>query len=153
MFSFGIPRPIHTLKTFVRWGPILFPAISRLPFKWIYPIGSKQTERRPKWEKWFRWANVVAGDCQYIRRALPERLEGRIILTNTTTPGDVELFRRAGIRFLVTTTPVLEGRTFGANLMEAGLIAALGTGRKLSADEIRAEVDRLGWTPEIRELN
>jgi len=153
MFSFGLPWPLRSLKTFHRWGPVLFPLISRLPFRWIYPTGSKQTERKPKWGKWFRWARVVAGDCQYIRRTLPEKWEGRIILTNTTTPDDVELFRRAGVRFLVTTTPVLEGRTFGANLMEAGLIASLGLDRPLSSEEIRAEVGRLGWSPEIRELN
>lgn len=153
MFSFGLPLPLRSLQTAARLGPFLFPAISRLPFSWIYPTGPRQAERKPRWGKWYRWARVVAGDCQYIRRTLPERWKGGIILTNTTTPEDVELFRRAGVRLLVTTSPVLEGRTFGANLMEAGLIAASGRGRKLDEEEIRAEVDRLGWTPVVRELN
>lgn len=153
MFSFGLPLPLRSLETVGRLGRALFPAISRLPFSWIYPTGEKQTERKPRWRKWFRWTRIVAGDCQYIRRALPERWEGGIILTNTTTPGDVDLFRRAGVRILATTSPVLGGRTFGANLMEAGLIAAGGRGRALGEEEIRAEVDRLGWVPAIRELN
>lgn len=153
MFAFGFPLPLRSLAAVDRLGRVLFPSISRLPFRWIYPIGERQVERKPKWGKWFRWARVVAGDCQYIRRALPERLEGGIILTNTTTVEDVEVFRRAGIRFLVTTTPVLGGRSFGANLMEAGLIASAGTGRILSEEEIREWVGRLGWIPEVRELN
>ncbi|MBN1939871.1 MAG: quinate 5-dehydrogenase [Candidatus Aminicenantes bacterium] len=153
MFSFGLPLPFRSLNAIARLGPLLFPAISRLPFSWIYPTGEHQAERKPRWGKWFRWARVVAGDCQYIRRTLPDRWEGGIVLTNTTTPEDVELFRRAGVRILATTSPVLEGRTFGANLMEAGLIAAAGAGRELDEGEIRDEVDRLGWTPVVRELN
>jgi hypothetical protein len=153
MFSFGLPLPLRSLKTVDRMGRVLFPAISRLPFSWIYPMGESQTERKPRWGKWFHWARIVAGDCQYIRRTLPERWEEGIILTNTTTPEDVELFRRAGVRILATTSPVFEGRTFGANLMEAGLIAAGGRGRVLGEEEIRAEVERLGWVPVVRELN
>lgn len=153
MFLLNIPRPVRSLASIGRIGRTLFPFFSRLPFRWFYPTGTKQEERKPKWEKWFRWSRVVAGDCQYIRRAMPEKLEGRIILTNTTTPADVDLFKRAGIRHLVTTTPVLQGRTFGANLMEAGLVAALGADRPLDPEEIRAAVDRLGWKPEIRELS
>jgi hypothetical protein len=152
MFLLNIPRPVRSLDSIGRIGRTLFPFFSRLPFRWFYPTGTKQEERKPKWEKWFRWSRVVAGDCQYIRRAMPEKLEGRIILTNTTTPADVDLFRRAGIRCLITTTPVLLDRTFGANLMEAGLVAASGLRRPLHPEEIRIMVDRLGWKPEVREL-
>jgi hypothetical protein len=56
----------------------------------------------------------------------------KIIATNTTTAADVELFREAGIKYLVTSTPVLEGRSFGTNMMEAALIAASGKGRALT---------------------
>jgi hypothetical protein len=153
MFLLNIPRPLRSLDSVGRLGRTFFPFFSRLPFRWFYPTGKRQEERKPKWGKWFRWSRIVAGDCQYIRRAMPEKLEGRIILTNTTTPADVDLFRRAGIRYLVTTTPVLQGRTFGANLMEAGLVAALGADRPLHPEEIRAAADRLGWSPEIRELS
>ena len=153
MFSFGLLLPLRSLETVDRMSRLLFPAISRLPFSWIYPMGKSQTERKPRWRKGFCWARIVAGDCQNIRRALPERWEGGIVLTKTTTPEDVELFRRAGVRILATTSPVLTRRTFGANLMEVGLIAAGGRGRVLEEEEIRAEVDRLGWVPVVRELN
>ncbi|MCX6565725.1 MAG: quinate 5-dehydrogenase [Candidatus Aminicenantes bacterium] len=153
MFSMGFPGPVRSLRTAGRLASVILPVITRLPFRWFYPTGHQQEERNPKWGKWFRWARIIAGDCLYILRALPEKLEGRIVVTNTTTPEDVGRFRDAGIKYLITTTPVLQGRTFGTNLMEAGLIAAVGSGRTMSADEIRVEVDRLGWTPEIRELN
>jgi hypothetical protein len=65
----------------------------------------------------------------------------------------VELFRQAGVKYLVTTTPNLNGRTFGTNMMEAALIAASGKGRKLTNAELLAYIDELKFEPTIQKLN
>ncbi len=153
MFALGLPVPLHTLRSLKILAALLMPVASRLPFHWVYPTGEKQEKREPKWERWYRWATVIAGDAHYIKRHMPDRLEGKVLATNTTTSEDVELFRRAGVRALVTSTPVLEGRSFGTNMMEAGLIAASGKGRKLTLDEISELLDRLGMQPQLQELN
>ncbi len=80
-------------------------------------------------------------------------MEGKVVVTNTTTPNDVELFRQAGVKYLVTTTPVLEGRSFGTNMMEAALIAASGKGRVLTHEELDELLDKLGFEPQLQELN
>ncbi len=67
-----------------------------------------------------------------------------MIATNTTTPEDVELFRQAGIKYLVTSTPVLDGRSFGTNMMEAALIAVAGKGRKLTHEELQPDAGSAG---------
>ncbi len=76
-----------------------------------------------------------------------------MIATNTTTPADVDLFRQVGIKYLVTSTPVLDGRSFGTNMMEAALIAVSGKARKLSYTELNELLDRLGFQPQLQELN
>lgn len=124
MFTLGLPVPIYTDRAFQRLARLLIPVISRLPFKWIYPTGESQEKRTPKFGKYFRWATVIAGDCHFITRYMPDDMQGKIIVTNTTTPTDRRLFREAGVRHLVTTTPMLDGRTFGTNMMEAGILAA-----------------------------
>jgi hypothetical protein len=96
---------------------------------------------------------VIAGDCHYIKRYMPDHLAGKVVVTNTTTPEDVELFRSAGIKYLVTSTPVIDGRSFGTNMMEAALIAASGKGRKLSYDELSQLLGQLGFQPQLQELN
>jgi hypothetical protein len=96
---------------------------------------------------------VIAGDCHYVRRHLPLRLEGKVIATNTTTPEDVEIFRQAGIKYLITSTPVLQGRSFGTNMMEAALVAVAGKGRKLTHAELTELLDQLGFEPQLQELN
>jgi hypothetical protein len=80
-------------------------------------------------------------------------MEGKVIATNTTTEADVKLFRELGVRYLVTSTPVLDGRSFGTNMMEAALIAASGKGRKLSLEELDQMLDQLGFEPQMQELN
>ncbi len=153
MFALDVPIPIRTMKGLRRLAALLIPIVTRLPFEWLYPTGEKQEERKPKFEKWYQWATVVAGDCHYIKRRMPDDLSGKVIVTNTTTPEDVETFRKAGVKYLVTTTPVLEGRSFGTNMMEAALVAVAGKGRPLNWGELNELLDKLGFEPQLQELN
>ena len=152
MFALGIGIPVRSLAGLKRVAAIMIPIAGRLPFEWVYPTGEKQEKRIPKWERYYEWASVIAGDCHYIKRHMPDRLEGRVIVTNTTTPEDVELFRQAGIKYLVTTTPVLQGRSFGTNMMEAALVAISGKGRKLTGAEYEELIARLGMQPQVQNL-
>jgi hypothetical protein len=153
LFGLGLPFPLRSVGAIKRLAALLMPIAGRLPFDWIYPTGEKQEKNTPKFGEWYRWGTVIAGDCHYIKRYMPARLDGKVICTNTTTPEDVELFRRAGVRHLVTTTPVMEGRSFGTNMLEAALIAARGLGRKLTHAELEAVLDELGLEPNLQTLN
>lgn len=153
MFGLGLPIPVRGEANLKRLARLLMPIAGRLPFKWVYPTGEKQEERLPRWESYYHWATVITGDCLYIKRHLPDGLDGRVIATNTTTPADVEMFRQAGIKYLITSTPVLDGRSFGTNMMEAALVAVSGKGRKLSFDELDQLLDQLGFEPQLQELN
>lgn len=153
MFGLDIPIAVKTLKQLKTVAALLMPLAGRLPFEWIYPTGEKQEKRTPKFGKYYAWATVIAGDCHYIKRFMPDDLNGKVIVTNTTTPQDVELFKKAGVKYLITTTPVLEGRSFGTNMMEAALVALAGKGRALSWDELAEMIQKLGFEPQLQELN
>jgi hypothetical protein len=153
MFSLGIPIPLHTAQQLKILAALVMPIAGRIPFEWVYPTGEKQEERKPKHDNHFHWATVTAGDCHYIKRYMPDDLHGKVIVTNTTTPTDVELFRAARVKYLTTATPVLEGRSFGTNMMEAALIAISGKGRVLTHDELNELLDQLDFKPQIQELN
>lgn len=153
MFGLGIPMPLRSLRSVRLLATLLMPIAGRIPFEWVYPVGEKQDLRTPKWEGYYHWASVIAGDCHYVRRYMPDTLEGKIVATNTTTEDDVDLFRRAGVRHLVTSTPVFEGRSFGTNLLEAALVAVAGKGRPLTHDELRQILAELNLEPELHTLN
>lgn len=153
MFGLGIPIALHNVSAVKRLAAIMLPVVGRLPFEWIYPVGEKQEICNPKYEKYYQWANVIAGDCHYVKRHMPYRLDGKVVATNTTTAEDVELFRQAGIKYLVTSTPVLDGRSFGTNMMEAALIAVAGKNRKLTYAELSEMLDQIGYQPTLQALN
>jgi hypothetical protein len=153
MFSLGIPIPLHSAKQLKTLAALLMPIAGRLPFAWIYPTGEKQEERKPKHTDIFQWATVTAGDCHYIKRYMPDDMKGKVVVTNTTTPEDTELFRKVGVKYLITTTPVLEGRSFGTNMMESALIAISGKKRPLTDVEYSDLLAQLKFEPQIQELN
>ena len=153
MFALEVPIPLKSLGGLRTLAAIMIPIVTRFPFEWLYPTGEKQDVRTPKWVKYYQWATVVAGDCLYIKRNMPDDMTGKVIVTNTTTPEDVELFRKCGVKYLVTTTPVMDGRSFGTNMMEAALVAVAGKGRALTWPELTEMIDKLGFEPQIQELN
>jgi hypothetical protein len=153
MFGLDIPMAIRKISNLKVLAAILMPIAGRLPFEWIYPIGEKQEKRTPKWGKYYDWATVIAGDCHYIKRFMPDNLQGKVIVTNTTTPEDTEAFKKAGVKYLITTTPVMEGRSFGTNMMEAALVAISGKGRALTWPEYDELLAKLGFEPQLQELN
>jgi hypothetical protein len=154
MFGLDIPIAIRSIKSLKTVAALLMPIAGRLPFEMLYPTGEKQEKHVPKWQKYYQWATVIAGDCHYIKRHMPlEGMTGKVVVTNTTTPEDVAFFKKCGIRYLITTTPVLEGRSFGTNMMEAALVAVSGKGRPLTWDELSEMIEKLKFEPQIQDLN
>jgi len=152
-YSVGLGIPIRSLRGLHTIGRLLAPIVGRLPLEFLYPTGDKQEQIVPKFGKWYAWASVICGDCLYIKQHMPEQLTGKVIATNTTTPADVQAFRQRGVRYLVTATPRLEGRSFGTNMMEAALVAVAGKGRPLTTDELDEMLKQLDFRPTAQRLN
>jgi hypothetical protein len=153
MFALGIPLPIRSLKRLRQAAALLAPAGGLLPISMLYPTGQNQDQNVPKYDKWFNYGPVIAGDFLYIRRHMPLDLSGKTIVTNTTTPGDVELLQERGLAYLITTTPRIDGRSFGTNMLEAALIAYAGQGRVLNNAKLAALVKELALEPTVQALN
>lgn len=154
MFALGLPIPLHGLRSVRTLGRILLPVVTQVPYRWLYTLGDAQLA--PPVEKWtgaYARAALIAGDFLQIRAHLPRDLSGKIVLTNTTTAGDVDDLRSRGVRLLVTETPRLEGRTFGANVIEALLLALTDAPLdRLAPAALDALADDLGLRPSVELL-
>lgn len=154
IFSLGLPIPIRSLRTLGAIAAMCLPVIRRLPIEMIYPTGSKQDSVKPRHARYYHWADIVAGDFHYIRRHMPERMDGKVVITTTTTAEDVALLRERGVTTLVTTTPELEGRSFGTNVMEGVLIALAGKRpEQMHPGDYLALLGQLGWKPRVVRLD
>jgi hypothetical protein len=154
--ALGINKQIRSLKELDTVGKLLLPIFTRLPFKIIYPTGKKQESQKKKaiYEKLFTPQAILAGDFHYIRRYMPDNLSGKIIITNTTTEEDEKLLRDRGVKLLITTTPVIDGRSFGANVLQGVMVSLLGKRPEdLTWDNYNELIDLMKLGPNIRELN
>ncbi|MDW7651862.1 MAG: quinate 5-dehydrogenase [Bacillota bacterium] len=153
IFSIGLPLPLRSLKSLERVARVLAPLITQLPLSMVYPTGKKQEENKPKAQHLFAEADIIAGDFHFIRRYMPMDMNGKIIITNTTTVDDVALLKSRGVKTLVTTTPELNGRSFGTNVMEGLLVALSGKSRELKPDEYEGLLSQVNFVPRITQLN
>jgi len=156
IFTLGIPVPLRSLNTLDRVARLIGPMVARLPFSMLYPTGQKQEKRaaNSKYAKYYHQADIIAGDFHYVVKHMPLDMKGKSVITNTVTEDDIEDFRRRGISTLITTTPDMEGRSFGTNVLEALLVTLLGKNpQDITDDEINGILDRLGFKPRILVLN
>ncbi|MFN3179014.1 MAG: quinate 5-dehydrogenase [Thermus sp.] len=151
IFALGLPIPLYSLSFLQKLALILLPVLTQLPFQLLYPTGEKQEKRAVDWRsRYYLWADLVAGDWHYIKRHMPDDMRGKTVLTNTTTEEDLAFLRERGVRRLITTTPRLNGRSFGTNVMEALLVALAG--RELGEEEYLRYIDLLGLAPQVLDL-
>jgi hypothetical protein len=146
-FIFALDKdiPVRDLHEFERMAEKYLPDACKLPFQFFYPTGKKQEKPpEPKYPQYYEQAEIVAGDFHFMRQFMPERLDGKIVLTNTVTQSNVDELAARGVATLITTTPDIAGRSFGTNVLEAALLALLG---KSWSDVTPADYERL-----LREL-
>jgi len=128
--AFGLKLPFALpLSLFGLVTPATMPFLRLVPLSWLYPLGEKQEEMKDPAPHLFARSEIIAGDFHLLRRYLPKQLRDKIIITSTVTGTDVALLRERGARLLVTLSPFFEapnGRAFGANMMDALLVALSG---------------------------
>ncbi|MCX7780952.1 MAG: quinate 5-dehydrogenase [Negativicutes bacterium] len=153
MFGLGVPAPIHTLSGLDRLAKLIAPVITRLPVSWFYPTGKAQTESKPRFARYFREADIIAGDFHFIRRYAPDNLAGKIIISNTVTAEDEHMLKRRGVHTLVTTTPEIGGRSFGTNILEGVLVALAGKRPDdLTYRDYEKLLDEIRIEPRVKQL-
>ena len=149
----GLPLPLGSLKGLSRAARVLAPLATQLPIHMLYPTGKQQEAQAKSWRsRYFKDADVITGDFHYILRHAPADLSGKIILTNTTTPDNVEQMRRRGVKTLITATPRFDGRSLSTNMLEAAFVAVAEKFPLDESDYVEL-IEASGVEPSVLELN
>lgn len=154
LYSLGIPVMIHRWRSLHVLIKTLAPIAVQLPFEWLYPTGDKQHDAPAdtKHAHLYRDNDIIAGDFHYVCKYMPEDMRGKWLITNTTTPSDVENMRSRGVELMVTSTPRLNGRSFGTNVIEATLVALKGANGPLPEAEYVELLRQVGFRPDVQWL-
>jgi len=151
MIALDLPIPVRGLNAYRRLARLLFPIVSHFPMRLLF-YGSGGSVAQPKYQRYWRQADLFAGDFLFMRKYLPENLAGKTVITNTTTEENITLLQSRGVDTVITTTPRYEGRSFGTNMLEAILTAYAGKGRPLTDVELNGFIDALGLRPSLLRL-
>lgn len=158
IYAINVPLPIRSYRGLCLLASALLPIVTRLPFQWLYPTGEKQNVTVPKGEKYYRWADVVAGDFLIIKRTMPTAqsgaLAGKLVITNTVTEEDVAALRERGVATLVTSTPEYDGRHFATNVFEGIVVALVGKKPEdITPQDYDHVLEKMDWKPSVLTLN
>jgi len=146
---------VRGLAEFEEMARKYLPDACKLPFQFFYPTGKKQDRApQPKYPEYYEDAEIIAGDYHFMRQFMPDRLDGKLVLTNTLTERDQNELQRRGVAQLVTTTPDFGGRSFGTNVVEAALLVLLGKRwEDVSASDYEALVSELQLRPRVLDFS
>lgn len=152
IFALGVPKIIRGFNAFHLVVKTFAPLACLLPFSMLYPTGTKEekVENAERYSKYYHEVDIIAGDFNYIHRYMPKDLIGKIIVTNTVTSDNIRELKNRGVKTLVTTTPNLGGRSFGTNVIQATIVAALGKKpAQISDEQYLAAAKRIGFLPRV----
>ena len=152
IYGLGINYPIKSLHRLSFLAGLVVPIITKLPIDWFYPTGDGQIKRVVCHPEYFFQNDIIAGDFHFIRRFMPDKLPGKVIITNTVTLEDRKLLKAAGIRCLITVTPNFQGRSFGTNVLEAILVALNGSNAPLEGATYKRLLQQYDIRPGIEYL-
>jgi hypothetical protein len=155
LYALGIDVMLHERRTVERVVHLIAPIAVQLPFKWLYEAEADHTTEvrsESKHAGLYRDADILAGDYKYVRKWMPEDCSGKWVVTNTTTQEDVAFLRERGIELLITSTPRLQGRSFGANVIEATMVALDGASVRLAPERYMELLRKTGFTPDAQWL-
>ncbi len=154
MFILELPFKLKSLRALNVIAHIIAPLATQLPINMVYPTGESQKKPKPKFRAVYEWADIIAGDFHYVHRYIPDRLDGKVIVTNTVTDADVADLTARGVSWLVTTTPEMEGRSFATNVIEALIVAISGKRpEELTSRDYYDIVERANIKPTVKRLN
>ncbi len=156
IFNIGLDFPLTTLPEIHDLAKKYRSRLLTTPFHQLYPTGAAQdrAEADPRYAKYYDAAEVIAGDGHLILRHLPPSLPpGKGVVTNTTRPKSLARLAAAGIEWLATTTPEMDGLSGGTNLMEAALVAVIGLPpAEITPAVYEAWIEKLGWHGSFQRL-
>lgn len=155
LFALDVPMMIHSKKALTAFVRAVAPIAFQLPYEWLYDYQTDDThepKRTAYTDKLYADHDIIAADYKYVVKYMPPDMTGRWVVTNTTTAADAEYLRERGIELLVTTTPVLEGRSFGTNVMEALMVASEGAKGPLDGKRYLEIMRGEGYGPGVQWL-
>lgn len=154
LYGFRLGIPITSFAALVSSAPQLVRAVGQTPAQWYWPSARRSPRLMPRFQYYFRTADVIVGDLPYFERYAPAHLDGKLVFTNLQNRKDLAIFAESGVKIVVSLTPEINGQLVPLPVLEAAFKLDLRQGPEaVMVDRTLAQVHELELKPLIVELN
>jgi predicted amino acid dehydrogenase len=154
LYGFRLGIPINSFAAFVSSAPQLVRAVGQTPAQWYWPSARRSPRLMPRFQYYFRTADVIVGDLPYFQRYAPAQLEQKIVFTTLQSVADAELFAQRGVRSVISLTPQIDGQLMPLPVLEAALKLDRRTGLAAEMqDRLLEQIQELQLKPLILQLH
>jgi predicted amino acid dehydrogenase len=122
LYGFRLGIPITSFSSFVSSAPQLVRAVGQTPASWYWPTARRSPRLLPRFQYYFRTADVIVGSLAHFQRYAPPKLTGKVIFSTLTSPEDIAWFRERGVACLISLTPEVGGHLVPLAVLEAALM-------------------------------
>jgi predicted amino acid dehydrogenase len=156
IYHLRLPFALRSLQQLERYAALVLPALCRAPYGKLCPVGQAQDLRTPGGAKYWKRADIIAGDFCSIHHFAPEDLRRKTVITESLSAGDVEELRQRGVESLITITPPLDDKHpfVGTNVIEAIFVSVMDRPlAEIAEDDYLNQVAQSELEPRITVLN
>ena len=154
---FALPHfpGVGARMTLAQAAPPTLEQLKQFPFRRLMPQAGQAGTKRAAAP--FKWADVMAGDMNAIRRYAPEQLKNKTVVVESATEEDLADLRQRGVKIVVTLMPSLD-KPHGLGQWSAAAIEAVLVALRPHANDPLTEDTYLDlmadiqWQPAIRYL-
>ena len=119
LYGFRLGIPINSFSHLESSAPQLVKAVMQAPASWFWPSVRRTKRLMPRFQMYFKRADIIVGGLSYFRRYKPDTLARKTVFTNLRDEADLELFRDLDVEYVVSLSPRIDGVFTPVSVLEA----------------------------------
>ncbi|MEZ5338934.1 MAG: hypothetical protein R3F46_11810 [bacterium] len=119
LYGFRLGIPITSFSQLENSAPQLVKAVMQAPASWFWPAARRSKRMMPRFQMYFKRADIIIGGLSYFKRYKPDTLAGKTVFTNLRDERDLELFRELDVEHVVSLAPKISGVYTPVPVLEA----------------------------------
>lgn len=150
LYGFRLGIPISSFHQLENSAPQLVRAVMQAPASWFWPAARRSRRMMPRFQMYFKRADIIIGGLSYFHRYKPDSLAGKTVFTNIRDERDLDIFRELDVEYVVSLSPKISGVFTPIPVLEAAFrLCGSESGNRNIEDYFLNQIHRMELKPDI----
>jgi predicted amino acid dehydrogenase len=150
LYGFRLGIPINSFSHLESSAPQLVKAVMQAPASWFWPSVRRSKRLMPRFQFYFKRADIIVGGLSYFKRYKPDTLARKTVFTNIRDNNDLELFRDLEVEYVVSLSPRINDVFTPVSVLEAAFkLCSAGAANENIEDYFLQTIHRMELRPDI----